>query len=64
MVERMLEKGDKLKPLYRDFDYSKLSQEQLFWIDKLSFFSKYRTRVINRYNGTTVCSDIKIMFLD
>ena len=64
MVERMLKKGDRLRYRYDDFDFSKLDSTQTFWINKLSLFSKYRQRIINRYNGTAISSDIKIMFLD
>ena len=64
MVERMLKKGNRLRYRYDDFDFSKLDSTQTFWINKLSLFSKYRQRIINRYNGTAISSDIKIMFLD
>ena len=64
MVERMLLKGDKLKPHYDNFDYSQLDETQLFWLDKLSTYTKYRTRVVSYFNGTGVKSDMKVMFLD
>ena len=64
MMERMLQKGDKLSSRYEDFDFSKLDDSQLFWIKKLTIFSKYRERIIDRYNGTYISTDIKIMFLD
>ena len=64
MMEKLLLKGDRLKPKYENFDYSNLNSEQIFWLDKLSLYSKYRQRIINRYNGTYISNDIKIMFLD
>ena len=64
MIERMLNKGDKLRPLYNNFDFTKMNSDQVFWMDKLALFSKYRNRIIARYNGTQIGSDVKIMFLD
>lgn len=65
MMERMLQKGDRLTlERYQNFDFSKLDETQMFWIKKLSLFSKYRERIINRFNGTYISNDIKIMFLD
>uniref|UniRef100_A0A7S3CK52 Uncharacterized protein n=1 Tax=Strombidium rassoulzadegani TaxID=1082188 RepID=A0A7S3CK52_9SPIT len=63
-VEKMLMKGDALRPQYRDFDFSKLDKTQIFWLDKLSWFSRFRKRIINRFNGTAITSDAKIVFLD
>ena len=60
----MLQKGDRMQPRYANFDYDKLEASQLWWIQKLGMYSKYRKRIINRYNGTSISSDIKIMFLD
>ena len=65
MMERMLQKGDRLTlERYQNFDFSKLDSTQMFWIKKLSLFSKYRERIVNRFNGTYISNDIKIMFLD
>ena len=64
MIERMLMKGDRMKPRYKSFDYSSIDDSQKFWLGKLAVFSKYRERIINRYNGSGISSDIKIMFLD
>ena len=64
MVERMLQKGDRIKHRYVNHDYESMDQSQLSWIKHLSTYSKYRKRIINRYNGTSISSDIKIMFLD
>ena len=65
MMERMLQKGDRLTvERYENFDFAKLDATQMFWINKLSLFSKYRERIVNRFNGTYISNDIKIMFLD
>ena len=64
MMERMLQKGDRLSEKYKDFDFDKLDSQQKFWIERLTMFSKYRNLVVSRYNGTYISTDIKIMFLD
>ena len=64
MVERMLMKGDRLRPQYENFDFENIDSSQKFWLNKLSNFTKFRKRIINRYNGTTMSHDVKIMFLD
>ena len=64
MVERLLQKGDRLKGRYDDFDYGQLDSSQTWWLDKLSLYTKYRKRIVDRYNGTTISSDLKIMYLD
>ena len=64
MVERMLAKGDKLRFKYEGFNFDELDSAQKFWINKLGMYSRYRNRIINRFNGNAISSDIKIMFLD
>jgi len=66
MMERMLQKGDRLTNRYEKFDFSNLEEDpvQSAWLSRLSLFTKYRQRIINRYNGTTITSDLKIMFMD
>ena len=65
MVERMLKKGDRIRYKYDGFDFKSLDSTQQFWLDKLSYFSKFRDRIISRYNnGSTISTDLKIMYLD
>ena len=64
MMERMLDKGDRLKPKYDNFDYSQLDATQLFWLDKLSTYSRFRKRVVRFFDGKGMQSDMKIIFLD
>ena len=64
MVERMLKKGDRIRHKYDNFDFETLDSKQKFWLDKLSKFSKYRERIIWRYNGSSISTDLKIMYLD
>ena len=64
LVEKWLRKGDRLLPKYKNFAYDELDQTQLFWLNQLTWFTKLRERIINRYNGTVVSQDVKIMFLD
>ena len=64
MVERMLKKGDRIKHKYDDFDFGALNSTQVFWLSKLSYFSKYSERIISRYNGSAISTDLKIMYLD
>lgn len=64
MLHRMLEKGDVLKDQYKDFDFSKLEPAQHKYLKKLSFFSKHRERILRKFNGTTISTDVKILFLD
>ena len=65
MVERMLKKGDRIRYKYEGFDFKSLDKNQQFWLGKLSYFSKYRDRIISRYNnGSTISTDLKIMYLD
>lgn len=60
----MLAKGDQLRVRYENFEWSKLEQDQLKYLDRLSFFSKHRERILRKFNGTTISYDEKIAFLD
>ena len=42
VMEKMLAKGDSLKPKYENYDFSKFSTTQHFWLRKLTWFSAYR----------------------
>ena len=42
IMEKMLEKGDVLRPKYDNFDFSKMDSSQLFWIRKLTWFTYFR----------------------
>ena len=64
IVERMLLKGDRIKQNYDDYDYSKLDKTQLFWLETLSLYSRYRHRVISHFNDRGVTTDMKVIFLD
>jgi hypothetical protein len=64
ILHRMLAKGDKLRQRYADFDFSKLDQQQHKYLAKLTFFSRHRERILRKFNGTTITTDVKIAFLD
>ena len=42
IMEKMLQKGDDLRPKYRGYDFSKLDAQQHFWLRQLSWFTHYR----------------------
>ena len=64
VMERMLAKGDELRPKYDNFDFSKLDKTQLFWIRQLTWFTKYRTNIENRFKAVNVSTDMKILFIE
>ena len=64
LMEKMLAKGDDLRPKYENFDYSKLDSTQLFWIRQLTWFTKYRQQIENRFKSVKVSSDMKILFIE
>ena len=64
VMEKMLSKGDDLRPKYDDFDFSKLDSSQLFWIKNLTWFTKYRNQIENRFKSVRVSSDMKILFIE
>ena len=64
ILHRMLSKGDSLRDRYEDFDYSTLDPTQQAYLSRLSFFAKHRERLLRKFNGTTISTDVKIMFLD
>lgn len=49
---------------YQDFDYSKLDEEQLKYIRHLSFFSKYKHRIIQYFGMSKTSIEGKIAFLE
>ena len=64
LMEKMLAKGDDLRPKYENFDYSKLDSTQLFWIRQLTWFTKYRQQIENRFKSVKVSSDMNILFIE
>ena len=64
LMEKMLSKGDSLRPKYENFDYSKLDSTQLFWIKRLTFFTRYRERIESRFKDVKVSTDMKILFIE
>ena len=64
VMEKMLEKGDELRPRYKNFDYSKLDENQLFWIRKLTWFTRYRSQIENRFKAVKVSTDMKVLFIE
>ena len=64
IMEKMLEKGDDLRPKYDNFDYTKLDSTQLFWIRKLTWFTKFRTQIENRFKAVKISSDMRILFIE
>lgn len=64
LLQKMLEKGDQIRSHYKDFDYDSLDSTQLKYLNKLTFFSKHRNRIIKKFNGTHISTDVKIQFLD
>ena len=64
LLQKMLEKGDKIRGEYKNFDFSTLDATQLKYINRLTFFSKRRDLIVKKFNGTHISTDVKIMFLD
>eukprot|EP00347_Sterkiella_histriomuscorum_P004481 403360302 len=64
IVHRMLAKGDALRDHYNGFDFSQLDSSQQSVLRKLSFFSRNRERIVNKFNSTKIGYDVKIAFLD
>lgn len=60
----MLAKGDALRERYQGFDFTKLEPEQSKYINRLTFFSRHRERILKKFNGTSITYDVKISFLD
>ena len=63
-MEKMLEKGDNLRPKYDNFDFTKLDSQQLFWIRQLTWFTKYREQIENKFKSVKVSTDMKILFIE
>ena len=63
-MEKMLVKGDNLRPKYDNFDFSKLESQQLFWIRKLTLFTKYRQQIENKFKSVKVSTEMKILFIE
>ena len=63
IMGKMLQKGDKLRPKYQDFDFSKLDSTQLFWIKRLTWFSQYREKIEDKFK-LKVSEDMKILFIE
>ena len=38
----MLKKGDAIRPMYDNYDFSQLDANQRFWLDKLTIFTRFR----------------------
>jgi hypothetical protein len=60
----MFAKGDRIKDQYANFDFSRLDKTQLSILNKLSFFAKHKERIAQKFNGTHISRDVKIIFLD
>lgn len=60
----MLAKGDEIKDKYRGFDFTELDPVQLRYINRLSFFSKYKERITKRFAQAKVSREVKIIYLD
>ena len=64
ILHRMLAKGDALRQRYATYDFSSLDSQQQRYLNRLSFFSRHRERILRKFNGTTITMDVKIAFLD
>ena len=64
LLHLMFEKGDKLRPKYNDFDFSQLEAYQIKSLQRLSFFSKHKKRILKRISGRNVTREVKVIFLD
>jgi len=64
MLTRMFEKGDNLKPQYKNFDFSGLDDQQHKTLKALTFFSRHKNWLKKKFDGTTITSDVKIIFID
>jgi hypothetical protein len=64
ILSLMFQKGDQIKDKYKDFNFDQLDSTQKRYLNRLSFFSKHRERIIRKFNGTTISNDVKILFLD
>lgn len=64
IIEDMLSKGDNLKPRYKDFDFNSLADTQISMINHLTFFSKYKHKIMKHFEAKKISREVKIMFLD
>ena len=64
VMEKMLQKGDALRPRYEDFDFDSLDSTQLFWIKRLSLYSAYRKNIENRFKEVRVSTEMKVLFVE
>ena len=64
VMEKMLQKGDDLRPRYDNFDFDKLDSQQLFWLKRLSLFSAYRKNIENRFKEVRVSTEMKVLFVE
>jgi hypothetical protein len=64
IIEKMLEKGDKIRHKYTDFDFETLHPNQLKMINHLTLFTKYKQRIINYFESRKISREVKVMFLD
>ena len=59
----MLKKGDQLRPQYDQFDFSKLSSLQLFWLKQMGWFTVFRKRIERQFEVSEVSNELKILFI-
>lgn len=64
VVHRMLAKGDALRSKYEGFNFEGLDATQQYYLKRLSFFSHHRERILKKFSGTSISSDVKVAFLD
>ena len=60
----MLAKGDALRARYEGFNFEALDASQRYYLRHLSLFSHHRERILRKFNGTNISSDVKVAFLD
>lgn len=63
-MREMLKKGDKMRPMYKDIDYSKFDSQQITWLNRLSYFTKFRNMIELYFRETKVSHEMKLLFIE
>lgn len=63
-MEKMLQKGDELRPKYENFDWDKLDSESRAWLNRLTWFSRHRPYILKKFQDVKVSADMKILYIE
>jgi hypothetical protein len=63
-MREMLKKGDALRPQYDGFKFDELDSTQIAWLNRLSKFTRFRTRVEAYFQEVKLSSEMKLLFIE